>query len=428
VNAEQFSKILSQFERALDRDVIEAIAVDTGFVKRRRLITPVELTVSILSVLGSGRSDAIADTVRTFNLLTEAGVAYKPFHNQLAKSEFPLFMKAVAEHVVSSLASRVLGAPRTSALRRFDDIIVQDGTCFRVHDELASVFPRRFGVNGGIAGVEVHTTMSLMNDQPLKVAITADTGPERAHLPAPESLKNKLLLADRGYIDIAYCAKIAAAGGAMVQRANGINPWIDRGFVDGKRVKKHAGSALKTVLQKIGRRTLDADCAWAEPKPEGVLLRVISFRPPGKDERVTLVTNLPRDEFPAEMVAQLYRLRWQVELLFKEMKSHTNLKRFATSKQPIVEGLIWAALAAVTIKRYLAHAAARVARIPTSTLAAAKALRVPFAQLLARVAATKNIAPELRRTLGFLSSQAPRAHPRRDRSSGRLATGLRPVF
>ena len=428
MNTHQFSKIQKQFGTALDHDTIEAFAVETGFLRRRRLVTPVELALAIFSVLGSGRSDAIADAVRTFNLLTGANVAYKPFHNQLAKQAFPLFMKAVAEHVVASLASRVLSAAKGSPLRRFDDIIIQDGTCFRVHDDLASVFPRRFGVNGGIAGVEVHTTMSLMNDQPLKIAITADTGPERAHLPTPQSLKNKLFLADRGYIDIAYCSKIADAGGAMVQRANAINPWIDRAFVDGKRVKSHTGVGLKSILRRLGHRMLDADCAWIAPKPDGVMLRVVSFRPPGRVDRVRLVTNLSREEFPAETIAQLYRLRWQIELLFKEMKSHTNLKRFATSKKPIVEGLIWAALAAVTLKRYLAHGAARVGRIPTSTLAAAKALRVPFAQLIACVVTTKNVATQLKRTLQFLSSQAPRAHPERDRTRGRLATGLRPAI
>ena len=40
--------------------------------------------------------------------------------------------------------------------------------------------------------------------------------------------------------------------------------------------------------------------------------------------------NLPRERWPAEKVMALYRCRWQIELLFKELKSHNRLKAFAT--------------------------------------------------------------------------------------------------
>ena len=52
-----------------------------------------------------------------------------------------------------------------------------------------------------------------------------------------------------------------------------------------------------------------------------------------------LVTNLARSRFSAEQVGQLYRLRWQVELLFKEWKSYANLHAFDTSKAGIAERL-----------------------------------------------------------------------------------------
>jgi len=48
-----------------------------------------------------------------------------------------------------------------------------------------------------------------------------------------------------------------------------------------------------------------------------------------------LVTNLERTHFSIEHLSDGYRLRWQIELLFKEWKSYTN-----TSKPHIAEGLI----------------------------------------------------------------------------------------
>lgn len=34
-----------------------------------------------------------------------------------------------------------------------------------------------------------------------------------------------------------------------------------------------------------------------------------------------MVTNVPREWLPPEMVRHLYMLRWQIELLFKQLKS-----------------------------------------------------------------------------------------------------------
>jgi hypothetical protein len=47
-------------------------------------------------------------------------------------------------------------------------------------------------------------------------------------------------------------------------------------------------------------------------------------------------------------VARLHRFRWQIELCFDTTNAH------------IAEGLIWAALCAAVLKRFLAHAAQRI--------------------------------------------------------------------
>ena len=67
------------------------------------------------------------------------------------------------------------------------------------------------------------------------------------------------------------------------------------------------------------------------------------------------MTNLPREAWPAERVMSLYRCRWQVELLFKEWKSHNRLKGFVTGQKAIAEGLVWASLLSLVMKRRVAQ-------------------------------------------------------------------------
>ena len=61
-----------------------------------------------------------------------------------------------------------------------------------------------------------------------------------------------------------------------------------------------------------------------------------------------------------EEVSQLYRLRWQVELSFKELKSFSGLKRFQTGNVDIIKGFIWMSLLSLQIRRYLVLSAEKL--------------------------------------------------------------------
>jgi hypothetical protein len=146
---------------------------------------------------------------------------------------------------------------------------------------------------------------------------------------------------------------------------------------------------------------------------------------PGKETSGTrLCTNLPRDEFPLELVARLYRFRWQIELLFKEWKSYANLRKFDTGNQYIAEGLIWASLAAAILKRFIAHASQKVCRCAISTRKVAMAARVFLRELLGAVNQPRALRAVVAHVVDFLDHNARRSDVKRDRKRGRLAAGL----
>lgn len=141
-------------------------------------------------------------------------------------------------------------------------------------------------------------------------------------------------------------------------------------------------------------------------------------------------TNLSGARYSIQDVPTAYRLRWQIELLFKEWKSYANLYSFDTSIAATAEGLIWAALAAATIKRYLAHITKLINGVEVSTrkvaMCAVHVLLEVFVALVRK--SPYRLLLAWRRAIEYLASQARRAHPDRDRKSGRLAIGLEPVY
>jgi len=81
--------------------------------------------------------------------------------------------------------------------------------------------------------------------------------------------------------------------------------------------------------------------------------RVVGVRNEDADDYHLYITNLSRDEFLPDDAATIYRCRWEVELLFRELKTQYGLDEFDTTKKHIVEILLYAALLSLVVSRDL---------------------------------------------------------------------------
>ena len=70
--------------------------------------------------------------------------------------------------------------------------------------------------------------------------------------------------------------------------------------------------------------------------------------------------NIPADRLDAEDIARVYRARWEVELIFKELKSHYQLDRLPSTKAHIVEALIYTAILTLIVSRKILVALRRL--------------------------------------------------------------------
>ena len=415
-----------QFKEMLSPEGLDRMGFETGLCKRLREISPGRLATSLLASFACGRVDTLADLQRQFNALCGRAVGYKAFHKQLAKPAFAAFTRALFELVVERWAIRALRA--ADGLAGFERVVIRDGSSFAVKDALRERFPGRFKTVSP-AAVELHATMELPEGTVSRVALTADTAAERPHLPDADSLRGALLLADRGYFEVGHLAAVDEAGGGFVARAGAsINPTVPRAEANGRELAGLRDKRLKRCdLPKTG--AADLDVVWRKGATT-LRARLVARWNPAREAYVLLVTNLPRERVSADQVGQTYRLRWQVELLFKEWKSHANLRGFDTANEHIAEGLVWAALAAAALKRHIAHATQALRRVEVSTRKVAMCARHGLDAVLRAIASGKHRAlpPAIRNLIEYLARNAKRSHPRRDRQRGRLQFGLEPVF
>src|SRR5881296_1478674 len=368
----QLSMVADKFQWVFSEALLNGCGKNVKFCRRQRIITPFRLGLALTATCASQRVETIADLHCGFNALFDTTVTYKSFYNQVAKPHFADFARAMTERLISEMTLKVLGFEKGRAFSEFRHIVIQDGSSFAIHDGLREVFPGRFKAVKP-AAVELHTTMDLLCDTPTVVVLTPDTTSEQTFLPEPAALRASLLLADRGYLDLHYMRRVQDAGGFFLIRAKaGMNPQVLEAFrEDGKRLRSLRNKSLQTIHAKLPKRQrVELGVQWQIDGHPLCLRLILSWNPRTKSF-CYLLTNLPAKRYPLEGICRAYKWRWQVELLFKEWKSYANLHAFDTEKAAIVEGLIWAAIAAAALKRFLAHATQLIAGVAMSTRKAA---------------------------------------------------------
>ena len=281
------------------------------------------------------------------------------------------------------------------------------------------------------AAVELHVDFDLFSEMANTITLTPDSASERHCLPEPETLNGALLLADRGYFCTWRLRAIGQAGGYFIVRgASNLNPRIITARrLDGTELESLSGVHLKQARKALSRHgQLDFDVEFAQ-KGTKWRCRVVARADTNDGKPCYLVSNLAREEFSAAQVSDAYRLRWQIELLFKEWKSYANLRAFDTANAHIAEGLIWAALCTAIVKRFCAHAAERVHGLALSTQTTAKCIHHALSDVLcAMMENPKRVPGAFRRLLDYLRDNAARAKPKRDRRTGRNKLGLQHVY
>ena len=221
----------------------------------------------------------------------------------------------MASRLLGDMTRKVLGLAKGRACAEFRPSVLQDGSAFAIPDGLREVCPGRFKAVKP-AAVERHTPRALLCDTPTTVVLSPDTTHAQACWPAPASLRTSVLLADRGYLDLHSLRRVQEAGGFLLIRAKvGMHPQGVEAFrEDGTRLRSLRNKPLKAIHAKLPKRQrVELVVEWqVEERP--LRLRLLLSWNRQTKEFCSLVTNLPAQRYPLDMLYRAYKWRWQVEI------------------------------------------------------------------------------------------------------------------
>jgi len=256
--------------------------------------------------------------VRSMRLIEDCGnFAGHLDLNRLARSTTSDALKVFdPEHLkplIRDLRARVPELARTDATLGTvtQRIIAADGTYFTVLSEVA--WALRHTNRGGRPQGQVRANVQMDVDRwtPEVVTVSGDDGKSEAMSFAPDLLSDVLYVIDRNFLDFSFLGKLLEKRNNFVLRAKSNAP-KNRGDLDARaKCCRYEGGVVSDEIVTLSGK--------GAPAGEFRLVTIHTTNRHGEKEIIRLLTNLM--EQAAHVIGAIYRLRWQIELFFKWLKT-----------------------------------------------------------------------------------------------------------
>jgi IS4 transposase len=270
------------------------------------------------------------------------------------------FLHQCVIHGIEELAKEP-GRNLSKKLERFEDVLIQDSTIVRLHSSLAEKFPAA-RTRKVAAGVKVGVLVSAVANGPKTVALYAEKTAEIKTLKMGSWIKDRILLVDLGFYKTQLFARVEENGGYFVSRIRkNMDPVIvsiEEGVPKTKR-NEFIGKTLNECIEKLSGKDIDAIVKIAfkrrayngKQKNDEMKARLVAVYNEEEEKYHIYITNIQKDVLNAKDIAKLYGARWDIELLFKELKSKYALDVLETKNVQAIEALIWTAILTLIVSR-----------------------------------------------------------------------------
>ncbi len=323
----------------------------------------------------NGSRTTLTDLAEDFELNDDNKISKQALDARF-NAEAVNFLKAVLSNMQAASLEEVISKnPKTS----FDSCKLRDSTRFGLPDQYADKYK---GHGGGVktkSMISIQYELDLLSGQPVDLQLTsARRNDQRDSKESCSAITpNSLLIRDLGYITSTYLKSVIdqkayflnrlpsqmnvykAADGEQVdfkkldkkmKRHN--LPFIELAVLIGKKAQIPCRLVVYLADQKVARHRLKK--TTKNTKSIGCK---VSEKQKIRSKLNIYITNTDKETIKPEHIAQLYSLRWQIELIFKTWKSLCNIDKTKAVKLhrfecTLLAGLIWI-LANWNVFRYI---------------------------------------------------------------------------
>ncbi len=333
------------------------LARKMGVIKRARKKDLWLLLWTLILGFSIGSKRTLTGLYQEYNEHAKETVSFSSFQGWLSE-ELAAFLKHLCIEAIGETQPTL--KLHNHVLARFTELIAIDSTVLNLHRFLRKHFKSTAKTG---AAAKLHVAINILSATIKSVKLTGQrVGDGTPWKRLGPWVSGRLLLIDLGYYDFNLFSRIEDNGGFFVSRVKTTaNPRIVENLRSCPgRSRTLVGKKLKDILPHLQRDVIDVIVELTVTKrkyrgkkrTEQRRFRMVGLKRP-EVGYFLYFTNLPHDEIPADDLAAIYTLRWQIELFFASLKGHGRLDHLPSSKKEVVEVLIWASLLADLCSRRL---------------------------------------------------------------------------
>jgi hypothetical protein len=342
-------EVRAVFEQILPQDALNRLCQQCGVIERQRQLNLAMLVRAMVIAAGTPGGAYQADVLRAY-LESEVPRVTRAAFYRWFDEPLERFMEALAQRALAYARAQQVDLP--GPLSGVTDWYIVDSTTIKVRDALLEEFPG----TGDDAALKVHKILSVGCGAPVRYHFRPARDHDSPHLQIDESWRGYGLLADLAYASLARLRACETYDVRFVIRLqDNWKPKVDD-IARGQVTREFCpGTDLEALLAEetlvLDGRAIDADVhvgGTTHPLP----LRLVGVQT--RKGYGFFLTNLPPRIGPLQ-VADLYRVRWEVELSIKLDKSVHRLDQIDAERPCSLKTLLHASLMASTIAAVLAH-------------------------------------------------------------------------
>jgi len=362
----QFRNVVKKLGSLFSKSKVESISLETKFQQRSSVrFSGLDFLLSMLTVsLDSEHAtlERIASTLSRTNKITS--VSAQAVMKRLNRSETTHFFKKLFDQALQERISNIAEDIPIQLLAPFGKVLIQDSTVFELNEQLQEFFKGSGGRASKSCG-KLDVIYDIKSKNYEKIYLTDQSEADSSLAANINNFleKGTLVIRDLGYLRADTLKEVFKRESYFLSRFK-LNLLVYQGKNDSEQLDlaKYLSEQFENqeivdmnvyiTEQRIPVRMIAYKCpqevvdkrrreARKTAKKQGRTLKKKTLL---LMEFTIFITNVPREIWQSEVVGTIYRVRWQIELIFKSWKGGMKINYLKGVNRYRIESLIYVRL------------------------------------------------------------------------------------
>lgn len=349
---EVYYQVSYLLKKAIPENQLDEIANNIGLIERKRKLTALAFASVLIASSSCEISDGGIKSLRRMCLLLRKHFNFIDIRPQALQQKInsekgSKFIKEVMSRILAYRIDKILKRnlrKHKGKIASLYRILLQDSTVIPLPPSLSRIF-RGCGGAGSRASVKFDFIIDQCNHLIIRVKLVAGRIPDaKMSGDIIDYLgENDLVIRDLGYFNLTQLSRIMDSNSFFISRlSKSAHVYRNKDDLEpldlidylGEIGIENKGVDIDLYVGKIER--LHVRLIGIKVPPEVVELRRLKYKiyrnkqEPSDELQhwnscTLMITNLPREKISLKTIIKIYKIRWQIELFFKNMKSNLQI-------------------------------------------------------------------------------------------------------